>query len=276
MSFLPNSQIEIINAQIERGKIRHALFDFDGTISLLREGWPQVMIPMMVEFLTQTPQHEPEEELTAVITAMVERTTGQQSIYQMIELCKEIAKRGGQPLDPLEYKRAYLQKLRERIDHRISGVKNGAIPQAEMTVPSAVEFLQLLRARGVTCYLASGTDHSYVEDEAGALGVSSYFNGGIYGAIDDYKSFSKAILIANILKTHRLQGAELVVLGDGPDEIQNGKAVSGIAIGLATDEANPGRLDEVKRARLVRVGADIIIPDFHEGCRLIRYLFREE
>jgi phosphoglycolate phosphatase-like HAD superfamily hydrolase len=276
MPFLPNSQIEIINAQTERGKIRHALFDFDGTISLLREGWPQVMIPMMVEFLTETPRHESKEELTAVITAMVERTTGQQSIYQMIELCKEIEKRDGRPLDPLEYKRAYLQRLRERIDHRISGVKSGAIPQTEMTVPGAVDLLQNLRARDVTCYLASGTDHTYVADEAGALGVSSYFNGGIYGAIDDYKSFSKAILIANILKTHCLQGAELVVFGDGPDEIENGKAVGGIAVGLATDEANPGRLDEVKRARLMRVGADMIIPDFHECQRLIRYLYREE
>lgn len=276
MPFLPDSQIEIINPQIERGRIRHALFDFDGTISLLREGWPQVMIPMMVKFLMQTPRHESEEEATAVITAMVERTTGQQSIYQMIALCQEIEKRGGQPLDPLEYKRAYLQGLRGRIDHRISGVKSGAIPQAEMTVPGAVELLQELRARGVTCYLASGTDHVYVEDEAGALGVAGYFGGGIYGAIDDYKSFSKAILIANILKTHHLSGAELVVFGDGPDEIENGKAVGGLAVGLATDEAHPGRLDEVKRARLMRVGADIVIPDFHEHQRLIRYLYREE
>ena len=34
---LPGMEIEIIN-EVERGRIRHVLFDFDGTISLLREG----------------------------------------------------------------------------------------------------------------------------------------------------------------------------------------------------------------------------------------------
>ena len=33
---------------------RHVLFDFDGTLSLIREGWPEVMVPMMVEVLQAT------------------------------------------------------------------------------------------------------------------------------------------------------------------------------------------------------------------------------
>ena len=86
--------IEIINPNIVRGRIRHALFDFDGTLSLIREGWQDVMIPQMVEWLLETPDHESEAELTAVVKDYVTRLTGKQTIYQMIQLAEEIRKRG--------------------------------------------------------------------------------------------------------------------------------------------------------------------------------------
>ena len=52
-SFLPGTSIEIIREPAGRGRYRHALFDFDGTVSLIREGWPEVMCPMMVEILLE-------------------------------------------------------------------------------------------------------------------------------------------------------------------------------------------------------------------------------
>jgi hypothetical protein len=74
----PETAIEVINPHVERGRIRFALFDFDGTISLIREGWQGVMIPMMVEVLLDTPHHESEAELTQVVTDFVTRLTGKQ------------------------------------------------------------------------------------------------------------------------------------------------------------------------------------------------------
>ena len=161
---LPGTQIEIINDAIERGNIRHALFDFDGTISLIREGWQQVMIPLMVEILKETPEgkHEPEEQLNAIVTEFVTRLTGKQTIYQMIQLCEEIKKRGGEPLHPLEYKRIYHDRLMARIRARIEGLKRGTIPPEEMRLPGSLEMLKALRKRDVTLYLASGTDIGYV------------------------------------------------------------------------------------------------------------------
>ncbi len=83
--------LEIIHDTIIRGRIRHALFDFDGTLSLIREGWQGVMIPLMVELLSETPAHESEAELHAVVAEFVTRLTGKQTIYQMIQLADEIA-----------------------------------------------------------------------------------------------------------------------------------------------------------------------------------------
>ena len=50
-SLLPGTNIEVISPPGHRPPPQHVLFDFDGTLSLIREGWPEVMIPMMVEVL---------------------------------------------------------------------------------------------------------------------------------------------------------------------------------------------------------------------------------
>lgn len=271
--YLAGSSIEVVSAPPRRGAIRSALFDFDGTISLIREGWQGVMVPMMVEILLQTPRHESEEELRSVVVEYVDRLTGKQTIYQMIQLCEEIQKRGGTPLEPLAYKRMYHDRLWARIEGRIAGLKAGRIPPDDLLVPDARALLVALRQRGVKLYLASGTDIAYVQDEAAALGVADLFDGGIYGALDNWQAFSKAMIIERILREHDLRGEELVVFGDGYVEIENGKAVGGIAVGVATDEVRREGVDLWKRGRLINAGADLIIPEFREHAALLAYLF---
>ncbi|MFZ5917402.1 MAG: HAD family hydrolase [Chloroflexota bacterium] len=267
--------MEIINPHIQRGQVRYALFDFDGTLSLIRQGWQGVMIPMMVETLLETPHHETEAELTAVVTEFVDRLTGRQTIYQMLQLCEEVRRRGGQPLDALAYKWQYLDRLWARIASRVEGLKRGQIAPEEMTVPGALPMLEALRARGVTCYLASGTDQPYVLDEAAALGLAPYF-AGIYGALDDYQSYSKKMVIERILRENHLSGPQLVTFGDGFVEIEDTQAVGGIAVGVASDEVRRQGIDEWKRHRLIQAGADLIIPDFRDHEKLLAYLLAEE
>jgi phosphoglycolate phosphatase-like HAD superfamily hydrolase len=267
--------IEILNPYLDRGHIRHALFDFDGTLSLIREGWQQVMIPMMVEILLELHTGESEEELTGLVTEFVDRLTGKQTIYQMIQLCDEVRDRGGKPMDPLVYKWIYLDRLWERIAGRVAAVKSGQAEPEQMMVPGSLDILESMRARGVTCYLASGTDEPYVLAEALALGVTQYF-AGLYGALDDYRSYSKKMVIDRIIRENHLSGSEFVAFGDGFVEIENAKVVGGIAVGVASNEATRSGVDEWKRSRLIQAGADLIIPDFREQQQLIAYLFQEE
>ncbi|HEX4592991.1 MAG TPA: HAD family hydrolase, partial [Bryobacteraceae bacterium] len=119
-----------------------------------------------------------------------------------------------------------------------------------------------LKDRGLTMYLASGTDEIYMKEEAGLLGVTRYFDGGVYGALDDYKSFSKAILIQRILSTAEFGGDQILVFGDGYVEIEEVKNVGGVAVGVASEEPACTRVDEWKRQRLIGVGADYIVPNF--------------
>ena len=269
---LHQANIEVINPNIERGKIRYALFDFDGTVSLIREGWQEIMIPMMVDLLEQTPQAEDHSKIEQVVKEFVTQLTGKQTIYQMIRLCEEIQKRGGTPKDPLHYKYLYNEKLNGHIKERIALLREGKVAPQDMAVPGVYEWLRILKARQVHCFLASGTDEKYVFEEAALLKLPPYFE-AIYGAKDDYKNFSKKMLIDKIIQEHQLHGSEFVAFGDGYVEIEDTKSVGGIAVGVASNEKERSGIDAWKRERLIAAGADIIIPDFRCTAILDKYLF---
>jgi phosphoglycolate phosphatase-like HAD superfamily hydrolase len=268
------NMIEIISRGVHAGRTRVALFDFDGTVSLIRSGWMEVMVPMMVELLAKTGSGETEAELTAVVEEFVGRLTGKQTIYQMIELAENIGKRGQKPEDPLVYKKMYLELLWRRIEHRIDELRKGHCSPEKYLVPGARALLQALVDRGYKMYLASGTDDAYVQDEARLLDVHRYFT-GVHGALDDYKSFSKAILIQQIISSAEFAGEEFLGFGDGYVEIENIKQVGGFAVGVATNEPHCLTVDTWKRERLIRVGADIIIPDYRDLDELESALFAE-
>lgn len=265
--------IERLRPDVSAERARVALFDFDGTLSLIRSGWVEVMVPMMVEILLELKTGESEAELTAVVEEFVGRLTGKQTIYQMIALAEEVKKRGGVPKDPLEYKKQYLARLWERIKDRVAELERGEAPPEKYLVPGAIELLDSLKERGLKMYLASGTDQDYMRHEAELLGLTRFFDGGVYGALDDYKSFSKAILIQRIISSAECRGDELLGFGDGYVEIENVKQVGGVAVGVATDEPECRRINEWKRRRLAGVGADLIIPNFLERDELLETLF---
>ena len=268
-----NVYIERINKDVEVGEITSVLLDFDGTVSVIREGWQDIMVPMMVEELMKTPEHESEETLHEYVREYVYVLTGKDTIFQMMRLAEEVQKRGATPLEPLEYKREYHRRLWRRIEHRVADLKSGAVDPHEMVVEGAIELVDDLHSRGMDMYLASGTDHAYVLDEARALGVDKCFGEHIYGALDNYWERSKAKIIKEILEKNRLHGSSLLTFGDGFVEIENCKEVGGLAIGVASDEVNRRGINEWKRERLIRAGADIIIPDFTDLPALTGLLF---
>jgi phosphoglycolate phosphatase len=268
-------EIEILRPNLPRGQFRSALFDFDGTLSLIREGWPQVMIPMMVEVLRETSTSESVEELSRTVEDFVMRLNGRQTIYQMMQLAEEVRKRGATPLEPLAYKHRYHELLMTRIRGRIDALAEGRAQPTEWTVPNSHALLENLRSRGVTLYLASGTDVAFVRREAELLGLTRYFGQHIYGALDDYQNFSKKMVVERIVRDNNLRGAELLGFGDGYVEIEEIKHVGGVAIAVASDEVNRRGVDRWKRDRLVRAGADIVIPEYREQERLIAWLFGE-
>lgn len=266
---------EVVRAGASARNARVVLFDFDGTLSLVRSGWMSVMVPMMVEILAETKSGETEAELTTVVEDFVWRLTGQETVYQTMQLAVEVEKRGGKAKDPLEYKRMYLDFLWSRIRDRVQELKDGGSPEKYL-VPGSRRLLEALRERGMKLYLASGTDEPYMKEEARLLDVERYFDGGVYGALDDYKSFSKGILIRRIIESAEFRGDEFLAFGDGYVEIEEVKKVGGVAVGAATNEPDCLAIDEWKRSRLIGVGADFIVPNYLAREELLAALFPRE
>ena len=266
--------MEIIRSGASAAHARVALFDFDGTLSLIRSGWIDVMVPMMVEILVDLKTGETEAELRAIVEDFVWRLTGKETIYQMMEFAEQVNKRGGRALDPLEYKKMYLDLLWVQIHGRIDELQKGHASPEQYMVPGARSLLESLRSRGLKMYLASGTDEIYMKEEARLLDVARYFDGGVYGAQDDYKSFSKKILIQRILSTTDVQGGQILGFGDGYVEIEEVKQVGGVTVGVATTEPECRVVDDWKRQRLIGVGADYIVPNYLCHDELVSVLFR--
>ena len=265
--------VEISAPLTPRPQISHVLFDFDGTLSLIRQGWPEVMVGMFLEMLPRLPADTDESLQTRVLDDIM-RLNGKQTIYQMIQLADRVRERGGEPREPLWYKHEYLRRLELKIAQRTAGLADGTISRNAYLVHAARPFLDHLKACGLTLYLASGTDEYAVRREAGLLGVLEDCGTHVYGAQDDYAKFSKKMIIDKILQENQIPGAHLLAFGDGYVEIQNTHEVGGFAVAMATDEAanGSGRIDLWKRERLLGVGANVVLPDYRDAIALVDYL----
>ena len=266
-----DGRVEFAPHFVPRPQVSHVLFDFDGTLSLIRQGWPEVMVPMFAELLPPLPG-ETDEQRRQLCFDDIMGLNGKQTIYQMIQLAERIKERGGTPAEPLWYKHEYLHRLDERIRTRLEGLRSGMSPKDDALVYGARPLLHLLQARGLPLYLASGTDEVFVKEEAALLELTPFFGKHIYGALDDYKQFSKKMVIDRILRENRIEGAQLLSFGDGYVEIENTKEAGGLAVAVASDEAHngSGQFDQWKYRRLMGVGADVVIPDFRDAEALLK------
>src|ERR1035437_1444027 len=121
-----SGEIEFSASFVPHRTINHVLFDFDGTLSLIRQGWPEVMLPMFEEMVPRQ-TGESAAELRLLLLDDIMRLNGKQTIYQMMQLAERVKERGGQPRDPLWYKHEYLRRLDERIRSRLDGLRDGSL-----------------------------------------------------------------------------------------------------------------------------------------------------
>jgi rfaE bifunctional protein kinase chain/domain len=279
--YLDDTEIELCWESIPQAQIKHAVFDHDGTVSTLRQGWEQVMAPVMVRAILGDKYKTADETLYHQVRNRVldyiDKSTGIQTIVQMEALVDMVKEFGLVPADKIRdkfgYKEIYNDALMELVNKRIEKFKRGELDIYDYTIKGALEFLKALREKGIKLYLASGTDCDDVVAESKALGYAELFDGGIYGSVGDVAKYSKKMVIEKIMTENNLQGPELAVFGDGPVEIRECRKREGIAIGIATDEIRRHGLNLEKRARLVKAGAHIIVPDFSQRDQFTRLLF---
>lgn len=267
---------EVIRDPGPRPHPRLAVFDFDGTLSLLRGGWVDVMVPMMLEELTPLPgTREPLEVLRQRVLDLILNLNGRPTVYQMRELAEEVHRRGGKARTAEAYTEDFVGRIVAQVRERQAKVANGHAQRDDFLVAGSRSLLEALQARDVELTLASGTVVDAVEAEQEWLGLADYFEERVHGPDPLVQhAFAKIDVMQQLLERHRLPGSTLIGFGDGMVEIQNIKTLGGVAVGVASDEVRGGgRIEPWKRERLIEAGADLIIPDYTELNRLLDWLF---
>jgi rfaE bifunctional protein kinase chain/domain len=287
--FHGDSEIEVVSAPPPGLRVTHAIFDNDGTISTLREGWEVLMEPMMIEAILGGGWKTAEEKLFRSarerVREYIDKTTGVQTLVQMhglVEMVREFAVvPAAEVKTPEGYKAVYNEALLGMVGRRLEKLRRGELSVQDYVLKGALPFLQALHAAGVKLHLASGTDEADVVAEAKALGTAALFEGRIHGSVGDVNKEAKKIVLEKILgeigasrypADSGKEAASVVTFGDGPVEMRETKRRGGYAVGVASDELRRFGLNPRKRTRLIRAGAELVVPDFSQGKTLLAFL----
>lgn len=279
--YFNKTDIEIITKPSPKQKIKYAIFDNDGTISTLREGWEKIMAPMMEKAILGKKNINTDDILLArirtTVNEFINKTTGIQTLAQMKMLIPKIREFGMVPESEINdehgYKKLYNDELLLMVKKREEKFQKGQLSIEDLTMKNSIPFLKFLYEKGIRLYLTSGTDIGDVRHEAAILGYADLFEERIYGAVGDITKEAKKIVLDKILDTiGRSEAGMIVTFGDGPVEIRETHKRGGTTIGIASNEPARTGLNLVKRTRLIRAGADFVAPDFTHSDQLLKLL----
>ena len=264
--------LEILHPNPAPGRLRHAVFDFDGTLSLLREGWSRIMAELGRDLIRERQlAAPPDAELLPALEREVLLLSGRPSIFQMRRLTEDIVHRGGEAPDPDDLLVEFHRRLFAAVGHRKELVRQGQ----PWTPRGTHELLRNLKRRGVALYLASGTVITHVREEADLLMVDHFFGERFYAPAPESTDFSKADVVARILRERGITGRQLLGFGDGHSETVEVKRVGGTVVGIASDEPPRTGMHALKQAMLTDLGADLIVADYAMQSELVAWLFED-
>jgi len=242
-----------------RGKSARAIiFDFDGTIGMVRAGWMPLMLGMMMETLLTLSADA--ESLYLEAEDYVARLTGRDTVEQMNAFADHVRRLGGAPASGEEYKVEFLNRLAGRRTERLEAVRQGVISPDDLLIPGARAFLVQLQQMRLPAYLASGSAHSDISDECRLLGIEEFFT-GIYGSAPGI--LNKSELLRFVIDSG-VPADSILTFGDGRTEIELTHRIGGRTVGVASDEPACIEVDQKKRRWLIDAGADCIIPNYLE------------
>ena len=253
--------------------IRHVLMDWDGTTSLTRGGWADIMAVLYAEHLPPLDGEDDAARRKFAHEALM-TLNGKPSIHQMAHLAELVVRRGGAAETAEKYHDEFQRRLGDAVRARLERVRREPPGTDSLLVRGVRELFETLRARGIALTLATGSVLHEVRAETELLDVARYFE-AMHGprSLED-RDFSKREIIEGLLRERGVDGAALLAFGDGAVEIRETKAVGGIAIAVASDEGNhgSGRMDPAKRETLLAAGADGVVADFHHARQIIEAL----
>jgi len=215
-------------------------------------------------------------EITGKVRRMIDHFTGASTLKQMQGLVDLVRGAGfvaeSEILDEHGYKRIFNDDLMRLIHTREAKLASGELVSTDFQIKNAALLLKELYGRGIKLYLASGTDQDDVRAEAKAMGYADFFEGRIFGATRDNSVGAKKMVLERIVRENSLGGHQFATFGDGPEEMRETQKVGGVCVGVASDELRRFGWNYAKRARLIRAGATLLVPDYSQLPALLKAL----
>jgi rfaE bifunctional protein kinase chain/domain len=278
--YAEGTDFEVVGELRDDLAIEHCIFDHDGTLSTLREGWEKIMEPMMLRAILgssyATASASTFARITSEVRTFIDGTTGVQTLAQMKGLVELVRQAGFVPqeeiLDEHGYKAIFNDDLLKMVHGRLRKLEAGELAKSDFQVKNAMLLVEELYKRGIKLYLASGTDEADALAEAKAMGYAEMFEGRIFGAVGDVNVEAKKMVLERIIREYNLAGHQFATLGDGPVEIRETRKRGGLCIGVASDEVRRFGWNMNKRGRLIRAGAQLIVPDYSQLPALLKLM----
>ena len=273
-----DSEICVLGAPAINGPIRCFVFESDGVISTLREGWQKIMAMMMIEMIVgqATPSDEELNIVKSEVYGFVRCSAGFHVLLQMGELVDMISSYGFVPdneiHEPAAYKAIYDKRLKVSVNERLATIGSQATVE-DFMIRGVRGFLRELFNQRVEMVVSSGTDEIDLMFELDALNATKFFS-EIHGARATYQESNKRMVLANLIDATGFKGQEIAVVGNGRIDMEVAKAFGCIAIGVASDEIKRHGWNMPKALNLARarVKPDILIMDFHQARQLLNFL----
>lgn len=258
-----------------KSPISHVIFDFDGTLSWLRHGWPNLMYSIFRGHWPVQPG-EGEEDVREALMSNILGLNGKPTIFQMNTFVERVQGRGARCPTASALFEQYQTALDIEISARSRQVAGEASGTDTFVIHGARVLLEKLQGQGLTLIILSGTIEHRVQEEAALLDLARYFGNHIYGSTPDPAHFSKQNVIERLLREEGIEGKHLLSFGDGPVEIESTRAIGGLAIGVASDEEHngSGKTDVWKERELRAAGAQHIIADYRAPDALLDWVQR--
>lgn len=271
---VPTTEATLQSSLEPHPEISHVVFDFDGTLSWIRHGWPAIMHAVFDRNWVGNPEETPACR-KKIFDSIIIGLNGRPTIHQMERFADLLSERNI-TRDPESLRLEYQEELDQEIYRRLASIHLQQSTRDEFVVHGARSLLEWLANEGLNLIVLSSTIEYRVREEAEALGLTDFFKNRIHGSGENSSAFSKMDVLQRILEEDGIQGNNLLSFGDGPVEIECTKKIGGTAIAICSDETEngSGRMEPVKHSQLLKAGADAALPDFRDATALMQYLLQ--
>src|SRR3954471_23882720 len=154
-----------MNLPTPRPAISHVVFDFDGTLSWLRHGWPEFMCDVFMEHVELGPAETVETMRWFLIDEII-ALNGKPSVFQCQRFVEILEIRGGPQLEAEPLRAEFQRRLDDAIEARMTAIRARTEAAGDYLIYGTLPFLEHVRKRGLTPIILSTTVQERVREEA--------------------------------------------------------------------------------------------------------------